>query len=77
MVDKNEAPRGFFAEPKPKYSRIGKNICELCDWRNECQSGNADFEDSNNRCMSYPVVSAISGNIIQRADGQSVIFKRL
>lgn len=75
VVNSNEAPRGFYAVSKPSSSSVG-NVCAHCDWRSECNSGKADFEDPNNRCMSEPVISRLSGKEISRRDGQSVIFKR-
>jgi hypothetical protein len=53
------------------------NICQFCDFRGVCESNEWDFEDSNNRCMSYPIVSAKTGEEITRNDGCSVVFKRI
>jgi len=74
-VDENEAPKGFYAVPKPSGEH--GNICEHCDWRKQCNDKDTDFEDSNNRCMSFPVISTKTGKEIYRKDGQSVIFKSL
>ena len=76
-MDAKEAPIGFYAELKSELPKGKGNLCIFCDWRELCQSPETDFEDSNNRCMSFPVVSAKTGREIARKDGCSVVFKRV
>lgn len=77
ILDVNEAPEGYYAELKsPDGRRDTKNICRRCDWRPTCQHPDTDFLNHNHRCMSYPVVSRLTGETIARKDGCSVVFKK-
>lgn len=76
-INTNEAPRGFYAVLKSKLPKNNGNLCRFCDWRAKCQDPGTDFEDSNNRCMDFPVISANTGREIARKDGCSVVFKRI
>ena len=65
MIDKEEAPPGFYPVPKDTigvqrgfdWCNFNKNICTACDWRSAC--------NGTISCMSY-----------SRADGISVVFKK-
>lgn len=72
-VDVNEAPKGFYAEPKVWRDY---NVCRDCDARKLCQE-NKDNWCLENRCMSYEIVAFKDGKTYSRKDGQSVIFKRM
>jgi hypothetical protein len=74
-MDPNEAPEGYIAVLKDDVKRGDENICHFCDWRPQCQDKSTDFSDSNNRCMSYGVISDKTGETIQRKDESSVVFK--
>lgn len=77
ILDKHEAPMGFYAVLKSDMPRDKGNLCTFCDWRKHCQDESADFEDSNNRCMDFPIISIKTGKEICREDGCSVVFKRI
>ena len=74
---KLEAPIGFYAVLKAEVAteKLG-NICRACDWRPECNDPATDFSLPRHRCMSFPVVQTITGSVIERTDGCSVVFKR-
>lgn len=76
-LNPNEAPSGFTAVLKDDIntSMVG-NFCNACDWRPKCQDPNTDFEDSNNRCSSVPVISRLTGRTIERQDKCSVVFQK-
>ena len=64
MVDRNDAPKGYYPVPKDVVHPINElspnrneNICKACDWRPNCSGINP--------CMSD-----------KRADGISVVFKK-
>ncbi len=75
-INEHEAPAGFYAVLKSSLPKNKGNLCSFCDWRKTCQDPHADFEDSNNRCMGYPITSEKTEKVIVRKDGCSVIFKR-
>lgn len=77
VVNKQEAPKGFYAIPKSSLPKDQGNLCGFCDFRPTCKTKDWGSEDSSNRCMSYPVVSFKSGKIISRADKCSVVFKKV
>ncbi len=70
-VDSAEAPPGYYAVGKDSVptKRLG-NICRACDWRPDC-------DGFAYRCMPYTVISSRDGSELKRADGCSVVFKRL
>jgi hypothetical protein len=69
-LDPGEAPAGYFAMLKDDAKPgDGSNICKACDWRPACDA-------FSHRCMSYAVISARDGSVLQRRDGCSVVFKR-
>lgn len=72
LVDRNEAPLGFYAVAK-EYK--GYNICRDCDARKLCQQ-NKDNWCNLNRCMSTEITDQ-NGITYKRKDRQSVIFKSL
>lgn len=81
LIDKNEAPEGFYAELKPKWvDGVSVNICTRCDARKLCQA-NEDEWCWKNRCMAVGVTAANDGisykkgDVCERKDGQSVVFK--
>lgn len=74
-LDPNEAPDGYAAalkSPRPG----GDNICRSCDWRPTCQDPTTDFSKPGHRCMDYPIISIKTGQVVQRQDGCSVVFKK-
>lgn len=77
-LDPTEAPFGYYAVLKTDLAtpKLG-NICRACDWRKTCQKQDTDFTVHNHRCMSFGVISAKDGRVIQRNDGRSVVFKQL
>lgn len=78
QLDKTEAPEGYEAKLKSDYlGRTINNLCRECDWRPTCQRPDTDFSKHNHRCMSFPVVSLLTGETIERKDGCSVVFKKL
>ena len=77
QLNEQEAPSGFYAVLKSSLPRDMGNLCRFCDWRKECQKTETDFENSNHRCMDFPVISAKTGLEIARDDGCSVVFKRV
>lgn len=72
--DPREAPPGYYAVPKAEANPPGvtANLCRQCDWRPDCTAENA----RKHRCMSYAVIMD-DGTEVGRADGVSVVFKRL
>lgn len=72
MVDKNEAPNGFYAVAKKDIQ--ASNVCNVCDAKKLCQVNENDW-CLKNRCMSYGIISFKDGKTYKRNDGQSVIFK--
>lgn len=77
-VDKcnaEEAPQGFYAVPKSRFSG-GGNICHSCDWRTQCNDEKTDLLAFGHRCMAYPILAFRDGKTYQREDRQSVVFKR-
>jgi len=70
-VDPAEAPPGYYAVGKDSVAtkRLG-NICRACDWRPDC-NGFA------HRCMPHTIISSRDGSELKRADGCSVVFKRI
>ena len=65
-LNKNEAPAGFYATPKPSFTDVGQSICRVCDWRIQCCDPLTDFSLPQHKCMSYA-----------RRDRVGVIFKRV
>lgn len=70
VVDKNEAPEGFYAVDKNFATT--PNVCTSCDARQLCQE-NKDEWCLKNRCMAYEVIA--NGKAYSRRDKQSVFFK--
>ena len=70
----HDAPPGYYATPKATANPTGvtANLCRQCDWRPNCTAENARVY----RCMSY-AVTLDDGTEVGRADGVSVVFKRL
>lgn len=66
VIDKNEAPPGYFAVLKSDVATpsLG-NICRACDWRPNC-------DGKVYRCMPYKL-----DNGLKRNDGCSVVFKKI
>lgn len=65
-LNPKEAPPGYFAVLKSDAKPAdGGNICRACDWRQDCSG-------EKYRCMPHELASGI-----KRADGCSVVFKRL
>lgn len=62
IIDKTEAPNGFYAFPKDFVET--PNVCNICDAKQLCQENKDDW-CLNNRCMSY-----------SRKDGVGVVFKK-
>lgn len=77
MVDFREAPEGFYAVPKPASTPNSGNLCRQCDWRSTCQKPDTDFSLHNHRCMSTGVILRSAGQVVERKDKCSVLFKRL
>lgn len=75
-INPAEAPAGYRAVLKATVSGDG-NICGFCDWREACQDPSTDLLAPGHRCMSVPVVASRDGRTYARADGCSVVFKRL
>lgn len=75
MVNPKEAPEGFYAVLKSKYSNRGDNLCNHCDWRKQCNDPNTDLLAYGHRCMSGGVIASRDGKTYQREDDQSVVFK--
>ena len=75
-VDRNEAPKGFYAVSKQSVKHHNKNICEFCDARQLCVE-NKDNWCRKNRCMSDTMICFDDGSAVKREDGESVIFKRV
>lgn len=76
VLDPNLAPEGYRAMLKtdiPDWPNAG-NLCRHCDWRPVCQK-RTEFA-LNERCSSYALLLP-SGELKQRPDKCSVIFKRL
>lgn len=75
--DQRDAPDGYYAvlkaEAKPKD---GGNICRACDWRPNCHSGPINEMPRGHNCRGYELVGR-DGKLYVRADGCSVLFKRL
>jgi hypothetical protein len=77
-LNPHEAPDGYVAVLKcAAKPNDGSNICRACDWRPVCQKPDTDFQRHNHRCMDYPITSPLTGQVINREDGCSVVFKRL
>lgn len=74
MLDKYEAPDGFYAKLKSDYDWTNGNICRNCDARVLCQKNKNNW-CKRNRCMSYPIVTMFEENIC-RKDGECVVFKK-
>lgn len=75
IPDPTEAPEGYYAvlkSPRPG----GDNICRSCDWRPTCQDPTTDFTKPGHRCFAYAITSSRTGEVLQRKDGCSVVFKR-
>lgn len=73
-LDPAQAPDGYHAVLKSDI-RTTENFCRSCDWRPECQKRDVDL-DPKHRCSSYAVTYPVTGEVIQRADGCSVVFKK-
>lgn len=70
VLNPNDAPPGYYAVLKDVAKpKDGSNICRACDWRPDCSG-------EKYRCMQYEVVTP-DGRTLKRADGCSVVFKRL
>lgn len=68
MVDRNEAPKGYYAVKKEDYnSATSQNYCKSCDWRKNCDS-------KVMRCHGGEVGK---DSVAPRKDGESVIFKKI
>jgi len=76
-LNTQEAPTGFYAVLKSSLPKESGNLCQFCDFRKTCQTDGWDRQDSNNRCMSYPITSFKTGETIERKDGCSVVFRRI
>lgn len=74
LLDKNEAPKGFYAIPKDFVET--PNVCNSCDAKNLCQVNKDDW-CLHNRCMSYEITAFKDGKTYARKDGVSVVFKKL
>lgn len=76
-VDPSEAPIGYYAISKAEAAcqTQGRNICEACDWRPECQKLPHQDYDHTMRCMGYPTIRR-DKSVVQRNDSCSVVFKR-
>jgi len=69
-LDQNDAPPGYFAVLKSEAKPAdGSNICRACNWRQDCSG-------EKYRCMPYAITTT-DGRTLKRADGCSVVFKRL
>lgn len=77
IINAQEAPQGFYAVLKSSFPKDQGNLCQFCDFREICKTDDWDTQNSNNRCMSYPIISFKTGKTIERKDGCSVVFKRL
>ena len=76
IVDKNEAPEGFFAVSKDDINQNKGNLCRQCDARKLCQE-NLNEWCHLNRCMADPVIYEKDNKTYQRNDGASVVFKKI
>jgi hypothetical protein len=72
----DEAPSGFYAVPKDSL-RTSDNICNHCDWRQQCGDEQTDLLAYGHRCMGYPIVAFRDGKTYQREDKCGVVFRRL
>lgn len=73
-----EAPEGFRAVLKSEAKNPdGRNICEACDWRHQCQDPTTDFESPKHRCVQGVLISGRTGKELFREDGCGVVFKKL
>lgn len=76
-LNQADAPIGYYAllksDAKPKD---GGNICRACDFRLECPGVPIDQFPSGHNCRSHELVGT-DGKLYARADGCSVVFKRL
>lgn len=71
VIDKYEAPEGYFAVLKDDFGshETAGNYCNHCDFRPHCIGNRVT------RCMSEPAIRD-DGSVWARKDGCSVVFKR-
>lgn len=76
-LDTRDAPAGYFAELKADAKPSdGGNICRACDWRPSCHSGPINEMPRGQNCRGHEL-TGLDGRLYARADGCSVVFKRL
>ena len=75
-VDQNDAPKGFYAVPLAELPQDQGNFCRQCDWRKTCNDPQTDPLASGHRCKGHAVISSKDGEIYQRNDETSVVFKK-
>ena len=76
VLDPNEAPEGFIAVLKHDARQGNEDVCNSCDWRNQCEDPNSKIDLPSHRCMATALNDPKTGRQIRRADGCSVVFKR-
>lgn len=73
--DPYEAPAGYFAVPKAAAAG-DSNICAYCEWRRQCNDDSVRKDVPEHRCMAVGVILP-NGRTVTRADGASVLFRKL